>query len=345
MAKYTVLLYDYLRAGEDIEPLDLIGTAPEKVFSENVLSKASEMLGGNKTNFFEELFYSYMFREIGFETIPLWRFKMSAKLNEVLPYYHDYLRSVNLEFNILDDVNYTKNTNEETSDNGFSKTENRGDITRKDTGTTEYEKSEDNKQTRSGSTERERTDTYDTTDTETNTGKVERSETVTPDTTTATVTDTRDVYSDTPAETVGDALGADGVNGGATNMRRTVNDTETTNTGTTKTDTTETPNTTRELVKGGSVTTNESETDRDRMVVEEKDLSDKRTDDLQHVETHDTDSTVTTTADGSRDVSETVKGKMFGGSYSSMIQEYRKTVVNIAKQFAEEFESLFMGVW
>lgn len=47
-------------------------------------------------------------REIGFETVGLWKYWLNVKLNEIMPYYNKLYESALLEFNPLYDVNLTK---------------------------------------------------------------------------------------------------------------------------------------------------------------------------------------------------------------------------------------------
>ena len=47
-------------------------------------------------------------REIGFETVGLWKLKLNTKLNEIMPLYNQYYKSELLEFNPLYNANYTK---------------------------------------------------------------------------------------------------------------------------------------------------------------------------------------------------------------------------------------------
>jgi len=46
-------------------------------------------------------------REIGFETVGLWKLKLNTKLNEIMPYYNQLYNSTLLEFNPLYSVNKT----------------------------------------------------------------------------------------------------------------------------------------------------------------------------------------------------------------------------------------------
>ena len=50
----------------------------------------------------------YYTREIGYETYGLWKFKLSVRLNEIMPYFNQLYESTLLEFNPLLDVDYTR---------------------------------------------------------------------------------------------------------------------------------------------------------------------------------------------------------------------------------------------
>ena len=49
----------------------------------------------------------YYTREIGFETVALWKFWLNKRLNEIMPYYNQLYKSTLLEFNPLYDADYT----------------------------------------------------------------------------------------------------------------------------------------------------------------------------------------------------------------------------------------------
>jgi len=49
----------------------------------------------------------YYTREIGFESVGLWKLKLNMKLNDIMPYYNQLYESELLEFNPLHDVNLT----------------------------------------------------------------------------------------------------------------------------------------------------------------------------------------------------------------------------------------------
>lgn len=68
-------------------------------------------------------------REIGLETVGLWKLKLDTKMNEIMPYYNQLYKSELIEFNPLYDVDITRdhmgeNTGNHKTDGGFSDTAN-----------------------------------------------------------------------------------------------------------------------------------------------------------------------------------------------------------------------------
>ena len=53
----------------------------------------------------------YYTREIGLETVGLWKLKLDTKLNEIMPYYNQLYKSELLEFNPLYDVDLERTHN------------------------------------------------------------------------------------------------------------------------------------------------------------------------------------------------------------------------------------------
>lgn len=68
-------------------------------------------------------------REIGLETVGLWKLKLDTKMNEIMPYYNQLYKSELIKFNPLYDVDITRdhegeNTGNHKTDGGFSDTAN-----------------------------------------------------------------------------------------------------------------------------------------------------------------------------------------------------------------------------
>ena len=72
----------------------------------------------------KKILMHYYTREIGLETVGLWKLKLMSKLNDIMPYYNQLYKSALIEFNPLYDVDYTKTHEGSDSGNG-SNTEQR----------------------------------------------------------------------------------------------------------------------------------------------------------------------------------------------------------------------------
>lgn len=57
----------------------------------------------------------YYTREIGFETVGLWKLKLSTKMQEIMPYYNKLYETELIKFNPMYDTDYTKEGNSEDS--------------------------------------------------------------------------------------------------------------------------------------------------------------------------------------------------------------------------------------
>lgn len=61
-----------------------------------------------RENLCKKIIKHYYTREIGLETYGLWKLKLDAKLNEIMPYYNKLYESELLVYNPLETSNYTK---------------------------------------------------------------------------------------------------------------------------------------------------------------------------------------------------------------------------------------------
>lgn len=68
----------------------------------------------------------YYTREISEETVGLWKARIWAKLNVIMPYYNKLYESALLEFNPLYDMEYWRKTDRKTDGTGTSNTETSG---------------------------------------------------------------------------------------------------------------------------------------------------------------------------------------------------------------------------
>lgn len=80
----------------------------------------------------------YYTREIGLESVGLWKLKLDTKMNEIMPLYNKRYESASFKFNPLWDVDYTRTTNGE--ENGTNSKETIGSRSNKETIDKSYEK-------------------------------------------------------------------------------------------------------------------------------------------------------------------------------------------------------------
>lgn len=90
---------------------EIITAASPLIFEDYPLFTEAHRLNLNK-----KIISHYYFREIGFETYALWKFKLNAKMKEIMPYYNQLYQSAALEFNPFNDVDYTRTLHGETGE-------------------------------------------------------------------------------------------------------------------------------------------------------------------------------------------------------------------------------------
>ena len=95
--------------GNSVE--NIIATARPKVFDFEFPIFDRNYLPTLETKILKH-FYT---REIGQETVGLWKLKLNTKLNEIMPYYNQLYNSELIEFNPMYDVNYTRSGSESLS--------------------------------------------------------------------------------------------------------------------------------------------------------------------------------------------------------------------------------------
>lgn len=268
-------------------------------------------------------------REIGVETVGLWKLRLDTKMNEIMPYYNQLYSSALLEFNPLYDVDLT--TDHQKVDNGtHSDNENLSETIEK-SGNVDITENKNRQgeitNTKSGE---DHTTTRDTT-TEDNEISSSGTQTVTD----STVHDKWDMYSDTPQG------GLDGVRTETylTNARHTTDSTAgstttTTNSGSSEEDKSKTSNGARDNAHSDNEHEYNSEVDNNTSNNEySEDVSktniNAKTGSIKNIQ----------------DYLEHVKGKSAGASYSKMLMEFRETFLNIDMMIIEELNDLFMLIW
>ena len=286
----------------------------------------------------EILFHFYM-REIGAETYGLFNYYLARKMREIMPYYNQLYKSAALEFNPLNDVDYTEEHHG--SQGGEKNTVNSGNSS----STMNVESSQNT--VADNNINRNNTENQNITDN----GKATNTATTTATTTENTSRNTNaesnisgidtDAYSDTPQTSVS---GVNGINDNyyLTNYRKksnnTANNSESRENGTNTAETTSnnTSNGTNENKRNSSTT---------------QDLSEENHGETYGNATSRTENTGRTTGNETENFNNTdeyinhVIGKRNSATFSAMLLEFRETIININKMIFDELEVCFMNIY
>lgn len=299
---------------------DVINTALPKVFNFDfpIFDEAYRPILEKK------ILKHYYTREIGLETVGLWKLFLDTKLNEIMPYYNQLYKSELISFNPMYDVDLTR-------DHQLKRLE---DI--KETGSQESDTSRngilDTTANKTGTTH----DTSLTTDHGTANQDISNQKTVhgtNGDTTDVTTTVSHiDKFSDTPQGAL-DGLKNDTYMSEArivddTNASKTIvsgsDDINENNTGNTTTETDATSDTTSDGRTSQNETVNTTNTDKENRVA-----------------TQNTNKNLNSIDD----YIEHVTGKTSGVSYSKLLNEFRETFLNIDMLIINDLSDLFMNLW
>ena len=278
----------------------------------------------------------YYTREIGFESVGLWKLKLDAKLNEVMPYFNQLYKSELLAYNPLYDVDYqtthTLNRNESAQvDNTGSNITDRTNRSTSDTNT-------DTSSSATGSVDTE-------TNTETNETGNTTTEHASTDNTTVTGTGenkgtstSTEMYSDTPQGSV------ENLETGRylTNAKKTLGSDTTSTTSTDITNSVKSDSTNTSESKDTNVDTNKT--------TKTKDSTEGNASTNVTSENTGNDTTKTTFNENRNfnsvdDYIERVTGKTSGHTYASLVKEFRENFLNIDMMVIESLSSLFLNLW
>lgn len=278
----------------------------------------------------------YYMREIGLETVGLWKFCLETKLNEIMPFFNQLYQSATLDFNPFYTVDYFK-TSTMTRDSEANGT---GTSHINSTDKTDHDNLTASTSESNTTGTSESTTTNDLTDA-TTTKTLVSSDSTNKQTTVGKVTndkDHKDAYSDTPQDSVTDVERLAYL----TNFRAIEeDDTTTTNTTVTNTD------------KGSVDTGGTSDTTHTGTVTNSGQTGDNQKSNISTTDSGTTTNagestgatTTTNKVNGTDDYIEHVAGKMDGASYASLLLEYRKTLLNIDMEIINSLGELFLNIY
>lgn len=290
----------------------------------------------------------YYTREIGLETVGLWKLKLDTKLNEIMPYYNQLYKSELLDFNPFYDVDLTRDHTLNRSEQSEQTGNETADATKNGTINTTTARTADTKETgNKDGTQRENIDVSENQETEQNSKSDTDIKNTTGNTSESTATNNKthyDKYSDTPQGSLQNVqndtylTNARMVNDNDTQTGKTTVSGEDTSTGSTTADTTTSVDATTETTRTGSTS--------------------EKTNATQNIKTNETQNTANADTE-KRNVKQTankeitslddyiehVRGKNGGVSYSALLNEFRTTFLNIDMQVINDLNELFMNLW
>lgn len=290
----------------------------------------------------------YYTREIGDETVGLWKLRLETKMNEIMPYYNQLYKSTLYEFNPFYDVDYARSHQTKTDGSTTNNSNQDYNGTIDTTGTSHSE----------GSTTDNNTRDIDTTGTSKDTGTAHSSNknsniatnhsttngTDKNTTNTNGTSNTTSRYSDTPQGAISNLqnntyLTNATIADGTTTGKETSNGSHS-NTG----DSTTNSNGTNE--SDSNTTENGETTGHSTNVFSDKGSSTddgKTTGNQKSV--NNTQYQATGTAKSMEEYVEHVSGKMNASSYSDLLIKFRQTFLNIDVMIINELKPLFFELW
>lgn len=255
-------------------------------------------------------------REIGFETVALWKLKLREHWELKLPYYNRLWESALLEFNPFYDVNYTiYNTGDRYRDQNSNTRENG---TKNKNGTTNFDES------KSGSLKDVKTLESETTFD----GNTNRSTNNNKDNRYTRDENLLDKYSDTPQGGLNGVIDTNWL----TDARQNVNDID--GTDYTRESGNENSNTDNTTNVDSTDTLSRSSADNKKTKQTVRDELSTNNTTILVGNIHDMD-----------DYQKHVIGKMSVSSYAKLLKEFRETFLNIDEMFINEMNDLFMLIY
>lgn len=332
---------------EDVN--EVVEKAYPKIFDSSLIFYNQE----TKARLLPKILIHYYQKEIGFETVGLWKLKLNQRMREILPYYNKLYASEDLEYNPLQNVDNTHthsgeyyNTKDNTNIRTDNTTETR-DLKTVDDGQATYDRNEDtilrhDKTTVRGDDVRIKANDTTAQGMDTNTHIIDGD------------LDHWEMFSDTPQG---------GINGvqlaGGTSQSGTLSDNAYL---TNATHITEKPAATHDTIQHGTITnTFGDETQEHGDIVETFNLNGDKADhvDADGWETTDNVNTHTGTIKNTGDVTNEFAqndsgndnyekhehGKIGVITYQEMVMKWRESFLNIDMQIINELDDLFMKVW
>ena len=315
MAKYTTEVryicesYAGLTESVGYDSIDeVIEKSYLKVFKNDEIPMYKNETEAHRAGLLKKILLHYYTREIGYETVGLWKLKLNQKLIEIMPYYNQLYESAELEFDPFKNVDVTKThegeyNDDEKVDNLRNSESHRGTHTTQETDTAENVILRHSKTTTEGNDVR----TNDV----------------------ISQGDSWVLFSDTPQG------GIDGINAAAGDLAGNGYLTNATRTLTTPDEQSVTQ------THGDIVETYNKNEDKTDTTVGHAEVETQTNENITGKITDDNTKNNTGTDEyTNKDI-----GKIGTETYSEMLNKYRDTFLNIDLMVIRELEPLFMGLW
>ena len=317
MSKYTTevrfICESYAGLDESVDydhVEEVIENSYRKIFKINEIPMFNGETEAHRAGLFKKILLHYYTREIGYETVGLWKLKLNQKLIEIMPYYNQLYESELIEFDPLKNTDVTKThegeyNDDEKVDNIRDTETNRGTHTEQTSDTTEDTTLRHSKTTTQGNDVR----TNDI----------------------LSQGDSWQLFSDTPQgglNGITEASGVDSVGNNsyltnATRILTTPDEQSVTQT------------------HGNIVETYNADGDKVDHVAGHASVETQVTENIiGNITDDNTKNTKGTDAYEDKDI-----GKVGTETYSEMLEKFRKTFLNIDMMVIKELEPLFIGLW
>lgn len=279
-------------------------------------------------------------REIAFETVPLWKFKLNTKLEEIMPLYNQLYKSELIKFEPLYDVDmYTDHKGKRDTDSKETKENQDNENSKRELNRATDRSINDNRAVNG-------TDSSTSSSVDNATANDKTNATSSNQSNSQTTNDNRvgqvgrDLYSDTPQGSL------DGVESQKylTNARKTTQDTHTVDGGSTSAQESNDSTTTNE---SSSNSTSNNKNDRATATQETSNRNENSYDTSEDAYNlmRAGSSTALGTARTTDEYIQHVYGKTGGKNSSELLLDFRKTFLNIDMMVIEELEPLFFGLY
>ena len=280
-----------------------------KIFQNSKIPMFNGESEAHRAGLLKKILLHYYSREIGYETVGLWKLKLNQKMIEIMPYYNQLYESELLEFDPLKNIDVTKThegeyNDDEKVDNLRNSESHRGIHTEQDTDTTENVTLRHSRTTSQGNDVR-----------------------------------TNDIVSNGESWTLFSDTPQGGINGIANASNGSLSDNSYLTNATHNIATPDEQSITQ--THGTIVETYNADGDKVDATVGHAEVETQTTDNVHGKITDDNSKNT----QGTDEYTNKDIGKIGTETYSEMLNKYRDTFLNIDLMVIRELEPLFMGLW